>query len=609
MKLSLLYPRASVSRKTASLNGFWKFQFDPESKGASEGWAEHLPAPVFMPVPASFADLFTDKDSREYTGDFWYETEFFVPAEWQDKEIGIRFASATHRAVVFVNGKEIVSHEGGFTPFVAPITGAVKFEFQNTLTVKLNNELYEDRIPVGVTTALQNGRKIAKPYFDFFNYAGLQRSVDIIALSKEHITDFAVRHELSGDNALVYYTVETSGTHNVTVAVFDEDGKQVTASGGKNGIIMIPNARLWNVRDAYLYKFIFRITDGDVIIDEYAEDIGIRTIAVKGTNILINGKPVYLKGFGKHEDSDIAGRGYNPAVIKRDFELMKWIGANSFRTAHYPYSEEIYQMADREGFLVIDEVAAVGMMTSTMNFMDAATGKPTAFFQKETTRQLLQNHLAAIEELIRRDRNHACVIAWCVANEPETTDESAVPYFEKVFFHARSLDVQKRPCTFTSIMFATPDKCTCTHLSDIVCLNRYYGWYVKGGYEITDAEIFLRKELDIWRQVCPDKPFIFTEYGADTDGGLHKLPSVMWSQEYQCEYLEMCHRVFDSFDYIKGEQVWNFADFQAAEGIMRVDGNKKGIFTRNRQPKAAAFYFKQRWESLPCDYKGNNSNH
>jgi beta-glucuronidase len=101
-------------------------------------------------------------------------------------------------------------------------------------------------------------------------------------------------------------------------------------------------------------------------------------------------------------------------------------------------------------------------------------------------------------------------------------------------------------------------------------------------------------------------PFVFSEYGADTDEALHKLPSVMWSQEYQTEYLEMCHRVFDFFDFIKGEQVWNFADFQTGEGIMRVGGNKKGIFTRDRQPKAAAFYFKKRWENLPDDYKYNN---
>jgi beta-glucuronidase len=589
------------------LSGFWEFKFDPDSKGEAKGWTAKLPSPVSMPVPSSFADFFTDKDSREYTGDFWYETAFFVPGEWRDKEIGIRFAATAHRAVVFVNGQEIAAHEGGFTPFVAPLSGAIKWDEPNSLIVKCNNELREDCIPIGVTATLHNGKKMMKPYFDFFNYAGLLRPVTLITLPKEHIVDFTVRHELSGNNALVHYSVETTGDNSIAVTVFDADGKQVAAAAGKDGTISIANACLWNVRDAYLYKFIFRIMDGKKIIDEYAENIGIRTVEVKGTDILLNGKSVYLKGFGKHEDSDIAGRGYNPAVIKRDFELMKWIGANSFRTAHYPYSEEIYQMADREGFLIIDEVAAVGMMTSTLNFMDAAAaGKPTAFFQKETTPQLLQNHLTAIEELIRRDRNHACVIAWCLANEPETTDESALPYLEKVFACAHELDTQQRPCTFTSLMTATPDKCKCVQLSDIVCLNRYYGWYVKGGYEISDAELWFRRELEGWKKRCPGKPFIFTEYGADTDAALHKLPSVMWSQEYQEEYLEMCHRVFDSCDFIKGEQVWNFADFQTGEGIMRVDGNKKGIFTRNRQPKAAAFYFKKRWESLPGDYKTIN---
>ena len=248
------------------------------------------------------------------------------------------------------------------------------------------------------------------------------------------------------------------------------------------------------------------------------------------------------------------------------------------------------------------------MMISVLSFLYAANGQPTAFFQKETIPQLLQNHLAAVEELILRDRNHACVIAWSLANEPETTDDIALSYFEKVFAHARSLDPQKRPCTFTGLMGATPDKCKCAHLSDIICQNRYYGWYIKGGYEISDAEILLRRELEGWKQRYPDKPFVFTEYGADTDAALHKLPSVMWSQEYQREYLEMYHRVFDSFGFVKGEHVWAFADFQTSEGLLRVNGNKKGIFTRQRQPKDAAFYFKQRWENLPSDYKGNNGN-
>ena len=105
-------------------------------------------------------------------------------------------------------------------------------------------------------------------------------------------------------------------------------------------------------------------------------------------------------------------------------------------------------------------------------------------------------------------------------------------------------------------------------------------------------------EMEAWRKKVPDKPVVFTEYGADTSAAEHKLPSVMWSQEYQKEYLDMCHRVFDSFDFVAGELVWNFADFQTTEGIMRVNGNKKGIFTRQRQPKAYAYDYKKRWESI-----------
>ena len=154
-------------------------------------------------------------------------------------------------------------------------------------------------------------------------------------------------------------------------------------------------------------------------------------------------------------------------------------------------------------------------------------------------------------------------------------------------------------------MNSLPDTCKCYHLADIICMNRYYGWYLMGGYEMCDAEAAFRAEMDRWAEKDLDRPFIFTEYGADTYAAEHKLPSVMWSQEYQKEYLEMCHRVFDSYDFIRGEQVWNFADFQTTEGIMRVNGNKKGIFTRQRQPKDAAFYFKDRWEKLPLDHKSN----
>lgn len=600
---SMLYPKTTLTRRRISMDGMWKFCLDEKAVGEKEGWMDGIPGEEMIPVPASFQDFYTEKDIREYTGDFWYETDFFVPGEWEGREILLRFGAATHRAGVYVNGILITEHEGGFLPFSADVTTVVRYDSYNKVVVKVNNELNCTNIPCGETITLPNGKKMSKPYFDFFNYAGLQRSVYLLALPRESVVDFDLDYAIHGKNAEVSYQIRTNGEHAVQLALFDAKGHCVAQKDGKEGVLYVENARLWQVRNAYLYRLRIRIMDGEELIDEYEQEIGIRTVKVEGTDILINGEPVYLKGFGKHEDSDIVGRGFNIGIMKRDFELMKWIGANSFRTSHYPYSEEIYQMADREGFLVIDEVPAVGMFQSLMNFMEASTGKQTAFFEKETTPVLLKAHLRAIEEMIARDKNHPSVVAWSLLNEPETTNEAAVPYFKEVFDLANKLDMQKRPRTFALIMNSLPDTCKCYQFSDIIALNRYYGWYMKGGYEICVAEELFRKEMNAWKEKKLNKPFIFTEYGADTLASEHKLPSVMWSQEYQDEYLKMTHEVFDSYDFIKGEQIWNFADFQTTEGIMRVNGNKKGVFTRQRQPKDIAYKLKERWENLPLDYK------
>ncbi|MDR3138938.1 MAG: beta-glucuronidase [Treponema sp.] len=602
---ALLYPRVTAARQAINLDGMWKFRFDPDSRGLAEGWKDGIGSGDLMPVPASFQDFFTDKASREYAGDFWYETEFFVPAEWKGRGVYVRFGSVTHRGTVFVNGLEITRHEGGFLPFAADITEAARYGGANRLAVLVNNELSETTLPAGRTVTLPDGRKAAKPYFDFFNYAGIQRRVYLLGLPKTALTDLSLVPRLDGARAELEYSVETCGEAEVEVTVLDEEGRTVAEGRGAKGCLSIPQPRLWKVRNAYLYRVRVRLYRGEEVLDEWYEETGLRTVEIRGTEILLNGEPVYLKGFGKHEDADVLGRGYSPAHIKRDFELMKWIGANSFRTSHYPYAEEVYQMADREGFLIIDESPAVGLFDSTANFLDAGKGARIPFFEKPGIPELLQNHLVAIGEMIRRDKNHPSVIAWSLANEPETTAEAAAPYFKKLFDAALAWDPQKRPRTYAGIMLSRPESCKCYQFCDFICLNRYYGWYVLGGYEIDTAEQALRSELEGWKAKNLNKPFVFTEYGADTGGGLHKLPSVQWSQEYQVELLEMNHRVFDSYDFIKGEQVWAFADFQTGEGILRVDGNKKGIFTRQRQPKAAAFYFKQRWEKLPENYKGD----
>ncbi|WP_283680246.1 beta-glucuronidase [Lentilactobacillus sp. Marseille-Q4993] len=595
MEKSLLYPELNEFRYDRKLDGLWDFKFDPKQEGNAQNWTTGLSDAVKMPVPASFNDFFTKKEEREYAGDFWYSTKFFVPKELEDKQVGIRFGAATHRATVYVNGTEIRSHEGGFLPFTADITSVAKFGTENIVAIKINNELHRDALPAGDTITLENGSKMVKPFFDFYNYSGLNRSVHLVAQPKTSVIDYSTTFDVSASHATVNYQVEIEGTADVAVKLIDEDGNEVANAQGAAGKLEVDNPKLWNVRDAHLYTIKIQLLQNGNAIDEYTDEIGLRKIEIKGHQILVNGKEVYLRGFGRHEDSIYAGRAFDLNVERKDVELMEWTGANSFRTSHYPYDEEAYRFADREGFMVIDEVPAVGFKMAAASFLG---GLDASFFDGDWTDELQKKHLDQIHDMILRDKNHPSVFAWSLFNEPDTSTDSAVPYFEKVFEDTKDLDPQHRSRTFTLNEDDTFEASKCKQFPDIFLLNRYPGWYHKWGFEISDGEAGLRREMDQWQNSDIDKPMIYTEYGADTQPGLHKLPSIMWSEEYQTEVLEMFGRVFDSYDFIRGEQVWNFADFQTVEGNMRVNGNKKGIFTRDRQPKAAAFFLKNRWENI-----------
>jgi len=595
LNYSMLYPVNNSVRTAVSLDGMWKFRFDPKSQGTAEQWQKGLEDAISMPVPGSFAELFTDRDSRDYTGDFWYETEFYVPSDWKDGEIVLRFGSLTHRATVYLNGTKLGYHEGGFLPYAVTITDCVLREGRNRLSIMLNNEVNETSIPCGIVKDCPGGRKLAKPYFDFFNYSGIQRSVYLVHTPSESVQDWSVSFSLNGKDADVSYQVVTNGDSPVCVKLCDKDGKEVASSEGKTGVLHVKDAHLWRVRNAYLYNIVITIVRDGKTVDCYEDRIGIRTVEIKDKRILINGEPVYLKGYGKHEDFEVLGRTPNGSLIKRDFECMKWNNANCFRTSHYPYDESWYRFADEEGFLIIDEVPAVGMMRSTHNFVAAgAGGQYTYFFEGPNVPALKAHHIQCVEEMITRDKNHPSVFAWSLLNEPETTSDFAKDYFTDVYTAARKMDPQNRPMTGAFEKNSKPELCKVYPLCDFICLNRYYGWYISGG-ELDEAETKFRDEMDRWAAKKLDVPFVFSEFGTDTLSTEHKLPAVMWSQEYQDEYLEMNFKVFDSYDFIQGELVWNFADFQTSEGIFRVNGNKKGVFTRNRQPKQAAHILRARW--------------
>ena len=593
---TVLYPATNETRTAFRLDDMWHFRFDPESEGETLGWMNHLESDLSLPVPASFQEFFTNPKDRNYCGDFWYEHDFFVPAFRDSESVVLRFGSISHRSVLYVNGVKVNEHEGGFLPVIADITSLVKPGAMNHLAVKANNELNERTLPCGTIKHNEDGSKSAKPYFDFYNYAGIQRSVWLCIVPKHAILDYETTYELNGNDAAVNYKVIHNSDGEVTVRLIDKDGNTAAKGSGAAGTLHVTNAHLWEVRNAYLYTLEISLKKDGRLIDTYSDRIGIRTVRIDGTKILINEKPVYLKGFGKHEDFPIFGKGFALPVVKYDFELMKWINANCFRTSHYPYDEEWYKFADEEGFLIIDEVAAVGMMRSTHNFVDAGTGKYTYFFETPTVPELKANHIAQAEAMITRDKNHPSVIAFSLFNEPETTSEYAKNYFTDIFNAARAADPQKRPMTGAFEKNSAPEKDLVAPLCDFICMNRYYGWYISGGEDFPEAEGKFRNEMDRWAAKNLNKPFVFSEFGCDTLETLHSLTGDQWSQEYQQKYMEMNFRVFDSYDFVQGELAWAFADFQTSEGIFRVGGNKKGIFTRDRKPKQVAQDFKKRWE-------------
>ena len=590
----MLAPRDTPTRERKALDGLWRFQLDADGVGLDQGWLGGLPVgAVEMPVPASYNDIFPDAAVRNHVGEAWYETMARVPTRWAGDRIVLRFGSATHRAVVWVNGTQVAEHAGGYTPFEADVTDVVEPGAENRITVVVDNVLTWHSMPPGYVDQTPDGPR-QRLLFDFFNYAGIHRTVWLCAIPRAHMKDVAVATGLSGSTGTVRYEVETAEAEELEVRVTlrDAGGIEVATASGASGELTVADVHPWQPGEGYLYDLTVELWDGDdALVDSYSLSVGVRTVEIEGTRFLINGEPFYFRGFGKHEDAAIRGRAHDDVFMVHDFALMDWLGANSFRTSHYPYAEEVLDYADRHGIVVIDETPAVGINSGLAAGVFGA--EPFVTFSPDTIGPATQEaHRQAIRELVARDKNHPCVVMWSIANEPESITPEARAYFEPLVTETRRLD-PSRPVGFANVQGSNPEVDVITDLFDVVMLNRYYGWYVHAG-DIPAAERALEAELQSWA-AAHGKPIIMTEYGADTLEGLHDTLPSPWSEEYQLDLLDMSHRVFDRVEAVVGEQLWNFADFATVPGILRVGGNKKGIFTRDRRPKAAAHYLRSRW--------------
>ena len=555
----MLYPKSNKYRSVYNLNGIWNFNI------VEENFIPLKPLEKFqkMAVPASYNDIVTERKVRDHVGKVVYETYFSIPLDG-NKIYRLRIGATSHKCDVYLNGKLIGHGINGFYPIDLLLEDLLE---ENRLSVVIDNRLTFQTFPTG---RVLNGKQISQ--HDFYNFTGIHRDVLIYSMNQEHIEDIKIKTVIDGDYSKILVNVDANC--EVLLKVKDKEGQVV--STGKPGLLNISKPKLWSTEEPYLYTLVVESKN-----DKYEEKFGIRKIEVNGNQFLLNDKPVYFKGFGMHEDFFIIGKGNNSAVNIRNFELLKWINANSFRTSHYPYSEEIMDLADEYGFLVIDEVPAVGMNWWKDNFTPDRINQDSLSIHKELVRQL-----------IARDKNHPCVVMLSVANEAGTHEEASREYFRGVIDYARQItDLPITTAEFTKF----DEVCMIADMLDIICINRYYGWYT----DHSDLSVVcsqMKEELGKWYNEY-QKPIIVTEFGADTIEGLHACPSETFSEEFQKEYIEENCIAFDQCDFCIGEHVWNFADFKTKQGLTRIRGNRKGVFTKERQPKIAAHYLRERWQN------------
>jgi beta-glucuronidase len=577
-------PSNNPFRCAIDLSGVWRIAFDPAGRGQALGWQRGIdPAKALaIAVPGSWNEQLAEAGYMNYCGDAWYETRFFVP-DTGGRRVALYFGSADYSAEIWVNGQYAGCSGEPMLPFEIALNGLVLAGEEALLVVRVNATLDADGPTQGITQAsyLEQGRPrdeyLPAVRFDFFPFGGLNQRVYLTVQPQMHIERYSAASDMVG----VTLDVSAHLGSRFAARLIGDDRVEVASEliDGHGSARLLPdNPRPWSPDDPYLYRLEIDLLDASgEVIDRVSQRIGLREFRVEGQQLLLNGQPIQLKGFGKHEESPLHGRGLNLPQLVKDFHLLKWIGANSVRTAHYPYSQEFLDLADEFGILVVDEVFSINLDFRLVN--DAT----------------LANHKAAIAELIARDKNRTCVVAWSLANEPgylaepEYREKSA-PYWREIFAHARALD-PTRPLTHANVGYAGNDDPAFAE-ANIIGLNRYHGWYSEPA-QLDRATERLRADFDAI--AAHGKPIVLFEFGADALAGQHASYDQMFTEEYQARFIEAYWREIEAHPSVAGGHVWNFADFRTAQHGRRVVHNLKGVFTRTREPKMAAWAIRKLW--------------
>ena len=591
----MLYPLTTETRDIHSLDGIWQVRYDLDDCLDAADCLSGIPEETDeVAVPASLNEQTMNRAKYLHMGDVWYYRRFRLPGSWRGRRLFLRFGSVNYRAEVFLDGNRLGEHETGYTPFEFELPADIDFSVEHLLVVRVDNRLSVETVPQGNVppeaggTAAWRVGNLPNVHYDFFPFTGIHRPVMLYATGEARLerTYWTTQSVEAGGRARGEARFAVSGrADSIDVAITELGFQQEVAL--EDGAAVLPfdfkGVTLWSPASPKLYDIDIRVCRGGAIIDHYRLSFGFRTVEISGADILLNGEPVFLKGFGRHEDLAVIGKGLNLPFLVKDFNLMRWMGANSFRTSHYPYAEEQMQMADRQGFLVIGETAA-----NTLS-MCAVNSDPEA---KERLEAL---HIRHSRELVERDYNHACVIGWSLGNECEMYGHFKPDgYFTRVLQAVKPLD-RSRPFTMVSMAatFLHEIETMDAEEFDFIGYNAYPGWYFEQG-KPQNIKLWLEAQFkQLWTVF--KKPILLAEFGADALPGLHDEYNLMWTEEYQSEMLRQFLEFAEECPHCCGAHIWNFADFKVGQHTGRIVLNWKGLFTRDRHPKLAAHQVRRMW--------------
>lgn len=575
-----------MSREQSDLTGTWKFQIDPKESGLERGYAkQEYDSGLWkeLTVPCSMEKGQPDIEWFEGVG--WYRRVVHVPEAWQGRRVVLRFEGVNNHAEIWVNGEPVGKNADAFLPFEIPIQQAVQWGKENVIVVKADNEGREGEVP-GIDSGWRP-------------FGGILREVFLEATELCYIENVKIVAEpLSGGTGTLSLRawVRNEGSENVEVAV------KVRVADGDGGIVgsfesagsplpvggeevletdgRIDNVQAWSPDSPVLYTAHIALAGPSGVPDEKSIRFGFRRIETDGVKLLLNGDPVFLVGFNRHEDSPVTDMCTDLVTTRRDLMEMKAMGCNYIRLCHYPHHPGELDLCDELGLLAMDEIPLYG----SVNKLDYAEGYDS---KMEFARRQL-------DTLIRRDWNHPSLIIWSVSNETPEERPVAVKGNDELILRVKELDSSRLAAHVSNQWTGAGRKPEgCFEHDDVLCVNAY------PSSQVTDfsGEESLKKLTRRWEtvleelhQVYPDRPILISEFGYwSFDGIVDNVADVETQARcFEAEFAGM------TAPYVCGATIWLYADHVWPFSLRRrkyfmLNVSPYGVVTRNRKPKQNAY--------------------